>query len=222
MKHGRLCGSLVVLAAFVLSSIGCVSEAKYKELQAQHTELNAKYTAAMDANRKQRQDLTKTEQEKSILRSALEKKDGELVAANAEIERLRRGKTDGPDGNGPKPVYKTTVGSDILFSSGQVTLTSAGQRALDTVAAKLKSSFPGMMVRVYGYTDSDPIKKSKWRDNLDLSANRAMAVTRYLWSKGIGRDRVETIAMGEANPVASNSNSAGKAKNRRVEIVVVK
>jgi flagellar motor protein MotB len=117
-----------------------------------------------------------------------------------------------------------TVGADILFSSGKAELTSGGRSALDKIVGDLKSNYAGMTVRVYGHTDAEPIRKSKklWQDNLDLSANRAMAVTRYLVSKGINAKGVEVVAMGENHPVADNATAAGKAKNRRVEIVVLK
>ena len=124
---------------------------------------------------------------------------------------------------GETPVYRHTVGSDVLFSSGRATLTTGGRNALVAVASKIKTSFPGNIVRVYGHTDSDPIVKSKklWADNLDLSANRAMAVTRYLISKGVARSKIETVGMGASRPITSNKTKAGKAKNRRVEIIVV-
>jgi chemotaxis protein MotB len=117
-----------------------------------------------------------------------------------------------------------TVGADILFSSGKADLTSGGRAALDKIVGDLKSHYAGMTVRVYGHTDTEPIRKSKklWQDNLDLSANRAMAVARYLVSKGISAKNVEVVAMGENHPVADNATAAGKAKNRRVEIVVLK
>ena len=88
----------------------------------------------------------------------------------------------------------------------------------------LRSRYPGMTVRVYGYTDSDPVRKTRhlWKDNLDLSANRAMAVTRYLWSRGVTAARVETIGMGVTHFVSSNATTSGKSKNRRVVIKVVK
>ena len=119
---------------------------------------------------------------------------------------------------------RVILGSDILFASGQATLTTAGKKAIDEIAKDLTSRYAGQLVRVYGYTDSDPIKRSKklWKDNLDLSANRAMAVPRYLISRGIKADRIETIAMGATHYVAANSTKAAKAKNRRVEIFVIK
>ena len=70
-----------------------------------------------------------------------------------------------------------TLGSDILFSSGRATLTKNGQAALSRLVGDLNGNYAGFPVRVYGYTDSDPIRKSKkfWADNLDLSSNRSMA-----------------------------------------------
>ena len=60
----------------------------------------------------------------------------------------------------------------------------------------------------------------KWKDNLELSSQRALTVVRYLIGRGIDDKRIRAVGCGAARPVASNSNSAGKAKNRRVEIVV--
>lgn len=119
---------------------------------------------------------------------------------------------------------KATVGTDVLFASGNATLTAAGKKKVDQLAATVKSRYSGMKMLVYGYTDADPIRRTKtlWQDNLDLSANRAMAVTRELIAQGVPAKNVETIAMGEQNPIASNTAASGKAKNRRVELVVLK
>ena len=117
---------------------------------------------------------------------------------------------------------KTSIGSDVLFSSGKATLKSSGKTALSKVARDLKGSYSSLPIRVYGFTDSDPIRKSKWKDNLELSANRSMAVTRYLISKGVDDERIETIAMGATHFLTSNKTRAGKSQNRRVEIFVIK
>ena len=84
----------------------------------------------------------------------------------------------------------------------------------------MKSKYAGRLIDVVGHTDSDPIKKSKWKDNWELSAQRALAVTRYLVDKGIPAGSVRASGCGSARPVASNASSRGKARNRRVEIVV--
>lgn len=119
---------------------------------------------------------------------------------------------------------KITVGTDVLFDAGKATLTQAGKRKVDEIANAIRTRYAGGTVLVYGHTDADPIRRTKnlWQDNLDLSANRAMSVTRELIGKGLSPKTIETIAMGEAHPVASNSTSAGKMKNRRVEIIVLK
>ena len=70
------------------------------------------------------------------------------------------------------------------------------------------------------HTDSDPIKKSKWKDNWELSAQRALSVLRYLVQRGTPEDRIRATGRGASQPIASNTTASGKAKNRRVEIVV--
>ena len=71
-----------------------------------------------------------------------------------------------------------------------------------------------------GHTDTDPIQKSGWKDNWQLSSERALSVARYLVSHGVPEKQVRAVARGSTQPVASNSTATGKAKNRRVEIVV--
>ncbi len=77
------------------------------------------------------------------------------------------------------------------------------------------------MVRV-DWEHTDPINKTKdlWKDNWDLSAQRALAVVRYLQGHGISDKLIRAVGCGEARPVDTNTTTAGKAKNRRVEIVV--
>ncbi len=71
-----------------------------------------------------------------------------------------------------------------------------------------------------GHTDTDPIKKSGWKDNWELSAERALSVVRYLVKKGVPNSGVRACGSGSARPIGPNSSAAGKARNRRVEVVV--
>ena len=116
-----------------------------------------------------------------------------------------------------------SIGSDVLFSSGRATLTAGGKKALSSIVSGIMTNHAGKNIRVYGHTDTDPIRKTKklWSDNLDLSANRAMAVTRYLISRGIKGSLIESIGMGSTRPIAGNRSSADKKKNRRVEIMII-
>ncbi len=107
------------------------------------------------------------------------------------------------------------VPGDILFDSGKVDLKSSAKSTLNQIAGVIRSEYSGNTVRVEGYTDTDPIRKSKWKDNLELSLQRAAAVHRQLQSQGIAADNMYAAGFGEARQRGS------KDKSRRVEIVVV-
>lgn len=183
-------------------------------------------------NKDYRDQIGQLERSNADLRMQMSNLNSELASKNETIADLQgRLNQPGPDVSGAPAGWeagkfgdKVTVGSDILFPAGKATLSANGKRALAGIVSQLKSRYAGLTVRVYGYTDNDPIKKSRklWKDNLDLSANRAMAVTRYLRERGIDAETIETIGMGATHFVAPNTSKASKAKNRRVEIVVVK
>lgn len=107
------------------------------------------------------------------------------------------------------------VAGDVLFASGQATLKSAARTSLDRIADVIKRDYPGNAVRVEGYTDSDPIRKSKWASNEQLSAERALAVEKQLVSRGIPNERIYSAAFGPAKAKGTKSAS------RRVEIVIL-
>jgi chemotaxis protein MotB len=113
-----------------------------------------------------------------------------------------------------------TLPNTILFDSGKAILKSATSKELDHILAVLKDKWSGKQIDVVGHTDNDPIKKSSWKDNWELSAQRALSVARYLTDHGIPEKQVEASGCGSFRPIASNSTAEGKAKNRRVEIVV--
>jgi flagellar motor protein MotB len=122
--------------------------------------------------------------------------------------------------SGSEGTITVTLQDSILFSPGVVTLKSATIQQLDKVASVIKEKYAGRLIDVIGHTDSDPIRKSKWEDNLQLSTERANAVTRYLNKHGLSESNVRSIGRGASDPKVDNSTAAGKAKNRRVEIVV--
>ncbi len=117
----------------------------------------------------------------------------------------------------------TTVNfvGDALFDPGQAIIKQSAKANLDKVAAALKKQYNGKSVRVQGHTDSDPIKHSKWKDNNELSRARADAVKNYLIGKGVDASLVTSEGFGSDKPKDPGTTTAAKAKNRRVEIVVV-
>jgi len=112
----------------------------------------------------------------------------------------------------------TTVNfvGDALFDSGKATLKDSAKKSLDKTASALKKNFNGKTVKVNGYSDSDPIRHSKWKSNQELSEARAKAVRDYLVQRGVTAGQVSFTGFGEAQP----KSTTDKAKNRRVEIVV--
>lgn len=114
-----------------------------------------------------------------------------------------------------------SVPAEVTFASGKATLSSGGQGALAKVASRLKSDFSdSSRFYIEGHTDSDPIRKSGFGSNRELSIARAMAVLTYLVENGnVPDERFVVVGHGQYQPVAPNSGEQ-KAKNRRVEIVV--
>ncbi|MCC6321726.1 MAG: OmpA family protein [Phycisphaerales bacterium] len=104
------------------------------------------------------------------------------------------------------------VAGDVLFDSGQATVKAGAKKELDSIASRLRNKSD---IRVEGYTDPKPIKKSKWSSNEQLSEARAEAVRKYLVGKGVPASNISAVGMGSAKPRATDKES------RRVEIVVV-
>ena len=109
-----------------------------------------------------------------------------------------------------------TLPQDILFASGSFSVRSDLRRDLGSVAGNLQA-YPNSTVQIIGHTDSDGDAAS----NQQLSERRANAVADILLDAGIPVGRIQTYGRGENQPVASNLDAAGKARNRRVEIVIL-
>ena len=112
-------------------------------------------------------------------------------------------------------MIRVNVPGDVLFGSGRVELRAAAKKTLGGIADVVRTTYPDNVVGIEGHTDSDPIRKSRWKDNLELSVQRAAAVHRYLQSKGIDSQHMYAAGWGDTQPRES------KAKSRRVEIVVL-
>lgn len=222
---------LLGLACLAASVVGCNNtlqqdfnslQQQYNDLDQQNKDLSTQLAACTQREATAIQQLDARNMELSSARAQL----AQAQTTIAGLQGKPTGSSAGSDAAdaGARAGTRTTLSSDVLFTSGRATLTAAGKSEIAKVAANIKSRHAGAKVLVYGYTDSDPIQKTRslWQDNLDLSANRAMAVTRELIAQGLPAQNIETVAMGASNPLAPNSSAANKAKNRRVEIVVLR
>jgi chemotaxis protein MotB len=151
-----------------------------------------------------------TEVQKADQYSALNKKlSAELGADQAQITQLQN-------------QLKVTMVNEVLFPEGGWTLSPKGEAALAKIAPTL-AALKGQQIVVEGFTDNEPIGpalRARFPSNLELSSARADSVVRYLVSKGVPSNIISAQGFGESRPVASNSTPEGRAKNRRVEIVI--
>jgi outer membrane protein OmpA-like peptidoglycan-associated protein len=106
--------------------------------------------------------------------------------------------------------------NDLTFDTDSAFVRPVLKADLAKVANSLQR-YPNSTVQVIGHTDSD----GEAAYNLALSQRRAIAVADELQAGGVSYTRIRTSGRGEDEPVASNLNAAGKARNRRVEIVVI-
>ena len=110
---------------------------------------------------------------------------------------------------------KVNVPGAVSFASGSASLDRNLYPTLDRIATTL-NEYPKTTVTVVGYTDSVGSSES----NRDLSRRRASAVADYLSQRGVVASRMRVDSRGEEDPIASNDTEAGRAQNRRVEMLV--
>lgn len=208
------------VAAFSLLLTGCQNKLhdENARLWEQNRELQDRLAAA-DARARTAPDPSQL----SAMQGEIAARDARIRELEASLQQPTPG-VNAPGIEGIETSYDPVAGTmtvnlpgDVLFDSGKATLKPSAKATLDKIASAVKRDYADRQIFVDGHTDTDPIRKTKnlWEDNLDLSANRAMAVSRYLTSQGLDQKRVIPRAFGQTRPKES------KAKSRRVEIVVV-
>jgi chemotaxis protein MotB len=133
--------------------------------------------------------------------------EGEVRTGQIEIERL--------EGR-----LRVRALEQILFDSGSTEIKPEGAEVLAKVAAQI-GQIADHRVRVEGHTDSNPIATARFPSNWELSAARAAGVSRFLIRHGIDPQLIEAVGRGEYRPIADNATREGRARNRRIEIVLV-
>ncbi len=116
-------------------------------------------------------------------------------------------------GNDAYGIY--SLGENVLFDEGKATIRPDAEANLKQVVSSIGQHYKGGDVRVYGFTDASGSASS----NKELAQQRADAVKAWLQSNGIDAGHISENAIGEAQPVATNSTEQGRQQNRRVQIV---
>jgi len=177
---------------------------KVADLDAQNRKLKAENASLVKAREEQ------VEKVSSTYESMLEKMKSEISRGQITISELKG---------------KLTVNmvDSILFDSGKAEVKKGGLEILGKVISILKD-VKDKSIRIEGHTDNVQISRAlaqRYPTNWELSAARAINVARYLQDEGIGPGQLSAAAYGEWKPVAENDTPEGRAKNRRIEIVLV-
>lgn len=219
--HGRRL-ALAGLLLFTLPLTSCVST------RAHQTAVDEK-----DAEiRKLREERAALKGQVQDLRASLDSTRGELANASARTVEEPAAKEEKrfPELDqmgieyGMKDGRMTiSIPNSITFAAGQAALSNDGKKAIQGVATMLKKQYPKSEYWIEGHTDTDPIKKSKFDSNRELSVERALAVLGFLVEDcGIADEDCVVAGHGQYDPAAPNDNDKNKSKNRRVVIVVHK
>ena len=177
---------------------------KVADLDAENTKLQAENASLAKAREEQVQKVS------SSYESLLEKMKSEISQGQVAISEL-------------KGKLTVTMVDSILFDSGKAEVKRGGIEILGKVVSILKD-VKDKSIRIEGHTDDVQISRAlaqRYPTNWELSAARAVNVARFLQDQGIDPANLSAAAYGEWKPVATNDTAEGKAKNRRIEIILV-
>lgn len=157
---------------------------------------------------------------------ALQKEKEAVTQAQKNLEKEMRAALQSKDVTISELQGKLTVNilDRILFDSGEAVLKAEGEMVLQQIASVL-SQYPNRQIHVIGHTDNVPIRASAWSrfaSNWELSTARAIAAVRFLGENaGVDPRRLGAVGYGEFHPIADNATAEGRAKNRRIALVVL-
>ena len=181
-----------------VTQFGKATDAKVGEVQKQVE------STQMEVATLKKSDAAQTEQLGKLSDTAKE-----ALARAQEAGKLAQGKL----------IYEVALTDDqVRFGLDSSELSAESKAALDAIAAKLKADNQGVYIEIQGHTDGS----GSTEYNLVLGGRRAESVMRYLGTQaGLPLHRMNTISYGESKPIADNNTRDGRAKNRRVVLVVL-
>ena len=176
---------------------------KTADLEAENTMLKADLA---DLKKKE----AEVETESNTYKQLMQEMKGEIAKGQVTISEL-------------KGKLTLDVVDKILFASGHAEVTKEGLAVLKRVIDILKN-VKDKSIRIEGHTDNVKIKGAlvkQYPTNWELAAARAINVTKYLQQQGIDPTLLSATAFGEYKPIASNDTPEGRAKNRRIAIILL-
>jgi chemotaxis protein MotB len=237
--------ALALFAAAALAPAGCVSRARYTQVEQErdlcttrYEGLRAQVESAHRTGETLAQEKTTLATEKNVLEAkvaTLQTQGEDLGSKLREREEEARRLQDTYDGlvtdlkkelkAGQVEVkqlrdgLRVNVSQDILFDSGSAALDGNGTAVLGKVATQLRKS--AHQILVIGHTDNKPIGPAlvkQYPTNWELAGARAASVVRLFAQSGLSSKRLLAVSVADTQPVASNKTEEGRARNRRIEI----
>jgi chemotaxis protein MotB len=211
----------VIVAAFAAGSmclVGCNSAQKdelsmLKEENAQLTMQRDEARSALDASEAERRRLE--EENGNLQARANEVPPPATTVASNETATPNLDLPAGVTAENRNGTIVLTIEGDVLFDSGKATLKTDAKKTLDKVVSEIKKKYPNNQLRLAGFTDTDPIKKSGFKTNYHLGFERAFNVGEYVVTKGLEKSKIEYSSFGPEMPKST------KKASRRVEIAIV-
>lgn len=118
-------------------------------------------------------------------------------------------------------VVRLELPADTLFDGSTANLVPAGVALLTQVADEVQRVYPGHYLGIESHVDTEPLQNASWGSPHQLTAARAAAVFDFMTTRTKLRERqLFIVAHGANHPVVSNATAAGRAKNRRIELVI--
>jgi chemotaxis protein MotB len=196
------------------------------ELQKKDVELakaNGEVQRAQGAANTAKADLDKAQDELKQAKSDLQQSAQQKDADSKLLDELKKQAGGGGDVQGQNGQITLTMVDKVLFKSGEAELSPDGEQLLMRLGGVLKSA--DKLVEVAGHADNQQVKsevRELYPTNWELSAARATNVVRYLQEVvGLKPSRLKAAEYGSYRPVASNGTEKGRAKNRRIEILLL-
>ena len=196
----------------VTTADGKVAERDIDKLNVEKAEMNAR-KQTLEAERARKAAAAETEKAAKA-KSAAEMEAAKAAKAKAESDQLMKELASLKAQQTERGIV-LTIG-DVLFATGKADLSANADKSVAKLAEFLKKN-PNRNVLIEGHTDS----VGKDDSNLALSQKRADSVKAKLVADGIEAGRITTVGYGKKFPVASNDTKAGKAQNRRVDVVIL-
>jgi len=234
--NGQAAGNAAALGQLQeMNSRLAKTDADNRELHAQIAQLQQQLNLSNEEKRLLRQQMADTagqlrnvqmaknevDNRLNVMRTSTQTRSGATVRANNSLaDRINAIKTTGVEVRQDGDVVRIDLPTDRLFVQGTYQLQQNGTALLDQVATEIRRNYPRQMIGIEGHTDNVPIAGTVTTHH-QIAATQSMTILDYLSRSGYLPERqMFAMAVGSNQPRFSNGDPAGRARNRRIEIVI--